>query len=101
MGQLAAVQRGYRQEAHNTFEPLPIWEAPARAARYHWPGLEDLSRLGRALFGDDDPTRVFYRGATQQLEKDGDGHILTLPLPHVELVKCDEQARRPVVHRDR
>jgi arsenite/tail-anchored protein-transporting ATPase len=85
LGQLAAVQRGYREEAYNTFKPLPIWEAPYEPRDLA--GLEDLSRLGLALFGDDDPTRVFFRGATQQLEKDGDGYILTMPLPHVELDK--------------
>jgi len=82
LGQLAAVQRGYRQEAHNTFAPLPIWEAPYEPRDLA--GLPDLSRLGRALFGDDDPARVYFRGSTQELKKEGDGYILTLPLPHVE-----------------
>ena len=44
LGQLAAVQRGYREEAYNTFKPLPIWEAPYEPRDLA--GLEDLSRLG-------------------------------------------------------
>lgn len=85
LGQLAAVQRGYRQAAYDTFRPLPIWEAPYEPRDLS--GIEDLSRLGKALFGDEDPTRVFFRGSTQELEKNGEGYILKLPLPHVELDK--------------
>jgi len=83
--QLYDVQRSYRQQAHDLFAPLPIWEAPYEPRDLR--GIDDLRRLGRALFGDDDPTRVFFRGATQELIKDGDEYRLRLPLPHVELNK--------------
>lgn len=85
MQQLASIQQGYRQQVHDLFAPLPIWQAP------HYPfdvtGLDRLAEAGRALFGDDDPTRVFFRGATQEITKQGDDYVLRLPLPHVEIGK--------------
>lgn len=85
------VQQGYRQMAHDLFTPLPIWEAPYEARDLR--GVADLSQLGRTLFGDADPTQVFFRGATQELTKIGDEYLLKLPLPHVELNKVNMTKR--------
>jgi arsenite-transporting ATPase len=85
MQRLAEMQAGYRQEVHDIFAPLPIWEAQ------HYPrdvkGLADLAMVGRELFGNDDPTRVFFRGSTQEIIKEGEEYIMRLPLPHVEIGK--------------
>lgn len=89
--QLYDVQQGYRQEAHALFAPLPIWEAPYEPRDLR--GVADLSRLGRTLFGDSDPTQIFYRGSTQELTKVGDEYTLRLPLPHVELHKVNMTKR--------
>ncbi len=83
--QLAEMQEGYRKQVYDLFSPLPIWEAP------HFPrdvkGLADLSEVGNALFKQDDPTKVFFRGTTQEIVKDGDEYLMRLPLPHVEIGK--------------
>jgi arsenite-transporting ATPase len=85
MQQLAAMQAGYRQQVYDLFQPLPIWEAP------HFPhdvkGLADLSEVGRSLFKQDDPTKVFFRGSTQEIVKEGEEYLMRLPLPHVEIGK--------------
>ena len=87
LAQLHAVQAGYRREAHDLFTPLPIWEAPYEPRDLR--GAADLLRLGRTLFGDEDPTKVFFSGKTQEIERAGDEYILRLPLPHVELDKVN------------
>jgi arsenite-transporting ATPase len=83
--QLAEMQEGYRKQVYDLFSPLPIWEAP------HFPrdvkGLADLSEVGNALFKEADPTKVFFRGTTQEIVKDGDEYLMRLPLPHVEIGK--------------
>ncbi|HEX6291798.1 MAG TPA: TRC40/GET3/ArsA family transport-energizing ATPase [Herpetosiphonaceae bacterium] len=89
--QLYTIQQGYRKEAHELFTPLPIWEAPYEARDLR--GIDDLRRLGRTLFGDSDPTQVFFKGATQELTKVGDEYLLKLPLPHVELDKVNMTKR--------
>jgi arsenite-transporting ATPase len=85
MERLAEMQAGYRQQVHDLFAPLPIWEAP------HYPrdlkGLADLGELGRELFKQDDPTKVFFRGSTNEIVKDGEEYVMRLPLPHVEIGK--------------
>jgi arsenite-transporting ATPase len=83
--QLSTMQEGYRKQVYDLFAPLPIWEAP------YFPrdvkGLADLSEVGRALFKDDDPTKVHFKGSTQDIIKEGDEYLLRLPLPHVEIGK--------------
>ena len=91
MEQLYAVQQGYRKQAHELFAPLPIWEAPYEARDLR--GIEDLRQLGQTLFGANDPTQVFFKGATQELSKVGNEYILRLPLPHVELNKVNMTKR--------
>ncbi len=91
MQQLYELQATYRKEIHDLFAPLPIWEAP------HYPrdikGLDDLAALGQELFKDDDPTKVFFRGSTQEIVKDGDEYLMRLPLPHVEIGKVSMTKR--------
>lgn len=85
MQRLAEMQASYRQQVHDLFAPLPIWEAP------HYPrdlkGIADLGELGRELFGQDDPTRVFFKGSMHEIVRDGDEYVMRLPLPHVEIGK--------------
>src|SRR5262249_3077791 len=91
MQQLHHIQAGYRKEINALFARLPIWQAP------HYPrdikGLADLAEIGRALFGDDDPTRIFFKGMTQEIVKDGDEYLMRLPLPHVEIGKVSMTKR--------
>jgi arsenite-transporting ATPase len=89
--QLYEMQAGYRKEVHDIFAPLPIWEAQ------HYPrdvkGVADLAMIGRELFGDADPTRIFYKGSTQEIVRDGDEYVMRLPLPHVEIGKVSMTKR--------
>ncbi len=85
MQRLFASQERYRQQIYDTFKPLPIWEGPYLSQEIL--GVEALRKLAHTVFGEDDPTQVFYHGAVQELVKNGAGYILRLPLPHVELDK--------------
>ncbi|HWQ13587.1 MAG TPA: TRC40/GET3/ArsA family transport-energizing ATPase [Roseiflexaceae bacterium] len=82
---LHELQSAYRRQVHDLFAPLPIWEAP------HYPrdlkGLADLGELGRELFKEDDPTKVFFKGSTHEIVRDGEEYLMRLPLPHVEIGK--------------
>ena len=85
MQRMLESQERYRQQIYATFKPLPIWEGPYLAQEIL--GVEALGKLAHTIFGEDDPTQIFYRGAVQELVKKGQGYILRLPLPHVELDK--------------
>lgn len=85
MQDLYSNQEKLRLQIHNTFAPLPIWEAPYYSREIL--GIARLEELARAIFGDLDPTQVFYRGPIQEVTRQGDTYILRLPLPHVEMDK--------------
>jgi len=85
MQDMYATQEKLRQQIHQTFAPLPIWESPYYSREVL--GIEELGKLGETIFGDKDPTQVFYRGAIQEITQQGDTYILRLPLPHVEMSK--------------
>jgi arsenite-transporting ATPase len=78
-------QRGYYQQIHQTFTPLPVWDSPYRSREVI--GVEALAQLAGEVWGAEDPTKVFFQGQTQELVKRGDQYVLRLPLPHVELGK--------------
>src|SRR5262249_48086911 len=91
MRELARVQQSYRQQVYDLFSPLPIWESPYYARDLR--GLADLSEVGRALFQDQDPTKIWFRGATQEIVRDGEEYLMRLPLPHVEIGKVSMTKR--------
>jgi arsenite/tail-anchored protein-transporting ATPase len=78
-------QEKIRQRIHQTFAPLPVWEAPYRS--YEILGIKQLDALATTIFGEQDPTQVFHRGPIQEIIRKGDTYILRLPLPHVEMDK--------------
>jgi arsenite/tail-anchored protein-transporting ATPase len=86
-GRLRLLQEGYRREAYELFSPLPIWEAPYEPHDIR--GVGDLAQLGRKLFGDADPAKVFFTGKTQEITRENGHYVLRLPLPHVELDKVN------------
>jgi len=85
MQDLYRNQEALRLKIHQTFAPLPIWEAPYYAREIL--GITQLGELAQTIFGDADPTQVYYRGPIQEVTREGDTYVLRLPLPHVEMDK--------------
>jgi arsenite-transporting ATPase len=85
MQELYRNQTKFQQQIYNTFAPLPIWEAPYYS--HEIIGISQLGKLADVMFGDEDPTQIFYRGQIQEVTRQGDAYILRLPLPHVEMDK--------------
>src|SRR6266446_5524092 len=85
MQDLYRNQEALRLKIHQTFAPLPIWEAPYYAREIL--GIAQLGKLAQTIFGDADPTQVYYRGPIQEVTREGDRSVLRLPLPHVEMDK--------------
>lgn len=85
MQELYRNQEKLRKRIHQTFAPLPIWEGPY--CSHEILGIKQLDELATTIFGEQDPTQIFYRGAVQEITAHGDIYILRLPLPHVEMDK--------------
>jgi arsenite-transporting ATPase len=84
------AQRGHLADIEASFAPLPILRAPHRGREVF--GLDMLARLGRDLYGDRDPTWLFYRGEPYRLVSENGGYRLDLRLP--ERAAADITARQ-------
>jgi len=83
--ELYRSQEKLRHQIHQTFAPLPIWEAPYYS--HEIAGLPQLDELAQTIFGEQDPSQIFYRGPIQEVIRKENSYILRLPLPHVEMDK--------------
>lgn len=78
-------QEKLRRQIHQTFAPLPVWEAPYYS--HEIAGIPQLKELAQTVFGEQDPAQIFYRGPIQEVIRQENNYILRLPLPHVEMDK--------------
>jgi arsenite-transporting ATPase len=77
---LRATQQKYLPDVVDQFSPVPVRAVPQFDREMI--GAERLTEIGRALFGDDDPTSFFYRGRPYQVTAEADGgHVLEVALP--------------------
>lgn len=77
------------QLVRECFHPLPIFEVPL--FRQEVTGVAMLQEMAATLFGpattqggDGDPTRHFYVGKPQEIFRQADAYVLSIPLPLVE-----------------
>ncbi len=75
-------QETYRQQIHENFHPLPVKEVPLYAEELC--GLEALDRLKETLYGDEDPSQVYYQENTLRVVQEGNSlYSLELYLPGI------------------
>ncbi|MEN9231594.1 MAG: TRC40/GET3/ArsA family transport-energizing ATPase [Thermostichus sp. DG02_5_bins_236] len=89
-----ASQQKYRQEIHENFAPLPVFEIPLYSEELV--GWEALARLKRDLWGDRNPAEVLYAEQTMNVVTDNGQYRLDLYLPgipkeQVELSKTGDE----------
>jgi arsenite-transporting ATPase len=72
-------QRKYIEYIDEAFSPLPILNMPLLDQEVV--GLDMLRRMADGVYGKDDPSRFYYRGQAQTIEKVADGYIMALKLP--------------------
>jgi arsenite-transporting ATPase len=76
------IQSRYREMIQRGFSPLPIWEIPLFDREVV--GLEMLERMGRSLFAERDPLRVWMPGPIQTVRKKGQHYFLRVRLPFLK-----------------
>jgi arsenite-transporting ATPase len=74
-------QQIYKQEIYDNFHPLPVKEAPLFSEEMC--GLTALYKLKDILYGDEDPTQVYYQENTLRVVQDGNSYSLELYLPGI------------------
>ena len=63
------------------FAPIPILTVPLLEQEVV--GMAMLEIMAEALYGERDPTELFFHGQTQDIETEDGGYVLTLILPFV------------------
>jgi arsenite/tail-anchored protein-transporting ATPase len=75
-------QEKYRQEIHSDFHPLPVKEVPLYAEELC--GIAALERLKETLYGDEDPSQVYYQETTMRVVQEATNrYSLELYLPGI------------------
>lgn len=74
-------QERYGHLVEEAFAPLPILKVPLMDQEVV--GIQMLRKMADAIYGDQDPTKLFYVGRPQSVEKVGDAYLLKLRLPFV------------------
>ncbi len=97
---LRATQQRYLPEVMAQYAPVPVRTVPQFDREMI--GLERLAELGRALFGEDDPTEFFYRGRPYRVRAENGGHVLEVALPFTtrEDIKIDRDGDELLLHVD-
>lgn len=75
-------QAKYHRLIEESFAPLPILDVPLFDQEVT--GISMLRRMGRFLFGEEDPSRIFFHGRPREIEKADGYYELIIPLPFVE-----------------
>jgi arsenite/tail-anchored protein-transporting ATPase len=73
------IQSRNHKLVEECFSPVPIFDVPFFDKEVV--GLEMLERMSVAIFGEQDPAEVFFKGKVQTIEPNGTGFILRMPLP--------------------
>ena len=92
------TQARYLQMIEEMFSPLPMRLVPMFEDEVV--GLEMLRRMAERIYGDEDPTRLYFRGLTQTVEKEGDRYYLRLPLALApkEAIQLTHAGEELVIH---
>jgi len=85
------IQSGHLCEAREAFAPLPL--LTARLFDREMVGLPLLDEMGRHVFGDSDPTIVFFKEKPVEVKKEGKGYGLYFRLPFAEKDKIQVWTR--------
>jgi arsenite-transporting ATPase len=76
---LREAQQGYLPVVEQEFGPVPVRTVPL--FDHEMVGSARLREIGQALFGDTDPTSVFYRGRPYDVHRENGTYILQVELP--------------------
>lgn len=86
-GQWKKAEKKHLQEATESFQPIPIF--PCNLFNREIVGLKLLSTMAKDIFGDEDPTKVFFREKPMAIAKQNGDYVLSLKLPFAEKKDLD------------
>lgn len=87
-------QAEYYSLIEQCFSPLPVLALPLFDQEIV--GIPMLQVMGKTLYHDEDPTKFFFHGQVQDIERENGNYILNLSLPFtargdIDLLKSDDE----------
>jgi arsenite-transporting ATPase len=76
------IQRKYLDLIKDSFTPVPVFHAPFFDNEIV--GFAMLARMGKEVFGGQDPVAINYNNRTQRVTKENDGYIFSIYMPFVD-----------------
>ncbi|MCQ1529038.1 ArsA family ATPase [Lutispora saccharofermentans] len=76
------IQRKYKDEIIQSFEPIPIYYAPLFETEVL--GIKMLHRMAGEIFKGEDPTTIKFNGRAQRVDKDGEDYVMTIEMPFID-----------------
>ncbi len=74
-------QERYGHLVEEAFSPVPILKVPLMNQEVV--GTDMLRKMADAIYGEQDPAKVFYKGHPQSIEKNGEDYLLKMRLPFI------------------
>ncbi|HYO50912.1 MAG TPA: ArsA family ATPase, partial [Chloroflexia bacterium] len=81
------IQRRNHTLVEECFTPVPIFDVPFFDSEVV--GIQMLEKMGEAVFGSEDPAKVFFQGKVQTIEAVEQGFMLKMPLPFATREQVD------------
>jgi len=81
------IHHRYQREVEESFAGIPIFNVPLFDQEVV--GERMLSRMAKAVYGEEDPARRFATSNPQRIDKDGADYVLSLKVPFVEKSAVD------------
>ena len=86
-GEWAKIQKKYIKMIKEIFSPLPLFHIPLFSKEVV--GKEDIMRLSDALYGENDPLKIYYSEKVYKFAKENGRYCLKLTLPFAGISDVD------------
>ncbi len=73
------LQEEYINRFVTSIYPIPVKKIPQLGLEVR--GLDKLRKMAEMLYGDEDPSRVYYKGKIMEIKEVGDKYMLIMRLP--------------------
>jgi arsenite-transporting ATPase len=90
-GQWKKSQKKYLREATESFQPIPIYHCSLFNREIV--GVKLLAEMAEDIFGEEDPTQVFFREKPMIISKENGEYVLSIRLPFTEKQEIDMWSR--------
>ncbi len=75
------IQKGYVSEIESYFSPVPVFKVPLLKEEVF--GIERLRLLSEVIYGERDPSEVFFRERPYEFIQEGEGYVIKIRAPFV------------------